>query len=201
MKPLEEIYSSRFFRHRHKLHWRAPYVCSGINKVIEFTSVVDVGCATGDLVNEFSTMGKMSYGIEGSADARDYVVTDGIFYLDLRIKDVTRIGGCFKVDLCTCFEVAEHIEPEYADIFVDNLAYLAPQILVSAAPLGQGGHYHVNCQPYEYWIQKFSERGYYHSPTIVDQIKKMWEPWRKKDGIRAFYNNLLFFTKKATNEA
>ena len=200
MKPLEEIYGKRFFARRHKLHWRAPHVCTAIDNVLHPKSVIDVGCATGDLVEEWNLMGKISMGIEGDPSCLEFAVSSDIEIRDLRMPINSQPNAdtafVFHPDLCTCFEVAEHIEPEYATIFVDNLVSLSDQVLVSVAPPGQGGHYHVNCQPIEYWMEMFWERHYNLDATTTMQIKKGMEPWRKKDGIRAFYNNLAFFKKE-----
>lgn len=200
MKPVEEVYSGRFFRNRHKLHWRAEYVCNGIIKVLNPKSVVDVGAATGDLVAKFNELGVESYGIEGSKEAQNYVITDKMVYGDVRF-DITEWGWVYPCDLCTCFEVAEHLEPEYADQFVDNLSYLSDQILISAAPPGDTGYGHLNCQSQEYWVKKFCDKGYYWCQSVAEQIKEEWYPWRKKDGIRAFFRTLMYFTKRTTNEA
>ncbi len=196
MKPLKDIYGKSFFSKRHKLHWRAPHVCKAINDVLEPKSVIDVGCATGDLVKcwieDFGLQD--SWGVEGSSEAKDFFVTNNIQIWDLRTK--WDIAEKDRFDLCTCFEVAEHIEPEYASMFVHNLVSLSDNVLVSIAPPGQGGHYHVNCQVFDYWFELFYSFGYGHVYQTKDAIKQGMEPWKKKDGIRAFYQNLAFFRRK-----
>jgi hypothetical protein len=192
MKPLNEIYGPRFFARRYKLHWRAPHVCKAINDVLKPTSVIDVGCATGDLVREWETYKIRSAGLEGDPSCLEHVVSKNIMIFDLRKHLDT---NTIRYNLCTCFEVAEHIEPEYASMFAYNLTALSNDILVSIAPPGQGGHYHVNCQPPSYWRYMFESFGYIEVPKIAHKIKEGMEPWRKKDGIRAFYNNLAFFRK------
>ena len=139
-KPLDEIYSFRFFRGRHKLHWRAKHFCSVLVNTFEVKRVIDVGCATGDIVHQLNLMGVDAWGIEGSMSASNYMVTDKIIWHDMR--DALQVNEWFEsYDLCLCLEVAEHIESEYADVLVDNLCFLSPKILMSAAPPGQGhGH-------------------------------------------------------------
>jgi hypothetical protein len=193
MKPLEDIYKASFFKNRHKLHWRAEHVCRAISITLGPDSVVDVGCATGDLVECFNNSGVKAYGIEGSSNAEPFLTCGNhIFFLDVRKK----LNLDERFDLCICFEVAEHIEKEYSDQFVDNLVSLSDKILISAAPPGQGGHYHVNCQPYEYWEDKFRTRGYNSIEAIADMVKKELYPWRKKPGIKAYFNNLLYFERR-----
>lgn len=192
VKALEDIYNKHFFSKRHKLNWRAPIVCDAIKKILKPLSVIDVGCATGDLVCMLERNGIHAFGIEGSVSSFDYLQCcyKQVFYMDLRQELPQRVGW---YDLATCFEVAEHIEPEFAEIFVDNLERLSDRILMSAASPGQGGHYHVNCRPAEYWIEMFERRNYEMKPDIVDEFRKHWNPWRNKKEMRSYYDNLLFF--------
>ena len=170
MKSLEEIYPPRFFARRDKLHWRAPIVRDAIMAAIPVHSIIDVGCATGDIVKAFMDKGCFALGIEGSSNVIPFAIIPEVALIihDLRtpLKDFK-----YSFDLCLCLEVAEHIEPEYADIFVSNLCSLSNQVLISAAPPGQGGHYHVNCRPPEYWEDKFTLQGFYREHTIVEMIK------------------------------
>lgn len=48
----------------------------------------------------------------------------------------------------------------YADNFIDLLTSLGDIVLFSAAIPFQDGTHHVNCQPPQYWAEKFSVRGY-----------------------------------------
>lgn len=206
MKPLEIIYKDGFFRKRYKLHWRAPHVCGAIKEVFNPLTVIDVGCATGDLVAEFNNMGILAMGLEGAEAVLPHlvvsksivVVWDLRKYLSLSIFNPLDWAHAFG--LVTCFEVAEHIEPEYADIFVTNLTILSNKILLSAAPPGQGGHYHVNCQLPEYWDKKFGKYGYIRKQEIADKVKELLEPWKNKPGIKAFYYNMLYYEKGGSEE-
>jgi hypothetical protein len=64
-------------------------------------------------------------------------------------------------DLVQSLEVAEHIDPSYAELFIDNLVrHSNGLICFSAAPPGQGGAFHVNEQPYDYWRAMFEQRSY-----------------------------------------
>jgi len=192
MKPLEDIYKAAFFSKRHKLLWRAPIVCGGIMRVLEPKSVIDVGCAIGDYVAHFKYMGADAKGLEGSIRCLPFlkVPEDWVFIRDLRLP--VRVG---HYELAVCFEVLEHVEPEYADQLVENLIRMSDQILTSAAPPGAGGHYHLNCQPREYWVQKFWNLGYVADSSVVEAVRKEWEAWRGKKEMSSYYNNLMFFKR------
>lgn len=195
MKPLNNIYKESFFGKRYKLHWRAPIFCRAVNKELNFKSVIDVGCADGDLVKQWISDGCDAYGLEGAENAKKFSVIpfNRQIWHDLREPIVATY---IAFDLVVSLEVAEHIEPEYADIYVRNLILLHNSrragILISAAPPGQGGHYHVNCQPAKYWEFLFGEYKYFRNKVVEEKIKKRIYPWRNKPGIKAFYKNLLF---------
>ena len=191
MKPLEDIYKGSFFGRRNRLMWRVDPVCNAIYSVLKPASIIDVGCAIGDYVKGFTDRGVIAYGLEGSENARPFLVVpeERIFFEDLRMR--VRIDMCF--DLAMCFEVVEHIEPEYTKQLINNLVCLSPRVLVTAAALGEGGHYHVNCQPHEYWIEEFKGFGYKYIPRIVGLIQKEWESWKTKKEMSSYYKNLMYF--------
>lgn len=192
MKPLEDIYKASFFKNRHKLSWRVPYVCDGIIKVLRPKTVIDIGCGIGDYVKGFEERGALSFGLEGNENVLPYLV---ISENSVFIKDLRRPVYLSRFDLVVCFEVLEHIEPEYADMLVNNLIGLSDRILVSAAPPGQGGHYHVNCQPKEYWEDAFITHGYRRMLNIEHSIREQWAPVKHRKEMSAYYNNLLYFQK------
>lgn len=91
--------------------------------------------------------------------------------------------------LVCCVEVAEHIPETEADDVVFHCVALAEQyILWSAAQPGQGGLGHVNEQPLDYWLDKFSGYGF---ELHHDATKKMREamgemkaaPWLRRNAV------------------
>jgi len=194
---LKEVYKGRFFARRDSLSWRCEPVCTAINTALAPKSVMDVGCAIGDNVLYWkNNLNVEAYGIEGSPNAEEHFVTDGIFILDLR--DEIKLD--FSVDLVMCLEVAEHIEPKHANQFLMNLCGMSARILMSAAEPGAGGHYHVNCRPREYWIERMEYLGYSYDHTVVRMMQSLWEPWRKKKEMSSYYRNLFYFERKKGDE-
>ena len=154
---------------------------------------MDVGCAIGDFVHYWkNNLNVKAYGLEGSPNAIEYFMTDSIFVYDLREP----IKLDLSVDLVTCFEVAEHIEPKYSEQFRMNLCEMSNKILMSAAGPNEGGHYHVNCRPREYWIERMEHLGYGHDDSVVKLIQTLWEPWRKKKEMSSYYKNLFYFERR-----
>ena len=200
MKPLGAIYKDVFFRKRHTLHWRAPIFCQAVIDVLNPKSVIDVGCATGDLVRQFRQMGVPCEGLEGSPHALKHSVIKNTFVHDLRtpLPYPMRFNEVKYewFDLVICLEVFEHIELEYVKVFLNNLDYLGlGEILASIAGPGQGGHYHVNLQPMEYWDKLLLDLGYIRKQEIADRVKESIYDWRSRPGIRAFYHNLVYYEK------
>jgi len=193
MKPLHDIYKASFFKRRDSLLWRVPLVCDGIIRSFPFASVIDVGCAIGDFVKGFLDRGKDAHGIEGSQTCVPYmkIGLNRLFIADLRYP----IHFMITFDLVLCLEVAEHIELEHSSQFVDNLTQFGDNILISMAPPGQGGHYHVNCQEIEYWDDKFAVFGFARQDHIADKVKVEWEPYKKTKGMNAYYGNLHFYKR------
>ena len=195
---LEHRYNDAFFKRRCGVAPRVPYVVKAIQEMFDPKSVVDVGCATGDIVKGLLDVGIDAWGIEGSSAVIPYLVAppDAVDIMDLREP----LEVCLKYDLAYCIEVAEHIEPEYADIFVNNLCGLSGRVLLSAAPPGQKGKGHVNCQPHEYWIEKMATRGYSNYPEITKAFWSYIRPCGGRKAIRWFFQrNLMYF--EATNGA
>jgi len=195
MKPLHEIYGPKFFARRDKLKWRCPIICNAVNDVFEPNSVIDVGCGIGEYVQYWNEkLNTDAWGIEGSKECVPYLVSDKIVIQDMRLIQYVRL----RSDLAVCFEVAEHIEEEYSDIFVENLTELSDRILVSAAPPGAGGHHHVNCQTQEYWHKKFLKFGYIYDEVQTQAIRQALQPWKHRKEL--YHNNLLYFAKGGPNE-
>lgn len=201
MNPVEEIYKESFFSKRKSLIWRAPILCKIIKdvfKLIDGDKIVDVGCAIGEFVKEFPNIGLYAKGIEGSSAVIKYLIPG----IEVSIFDIRKpfpnnylcIGKIY--DLCMCLEVAEHIDREYVDIFIDNLCYLSKKIIISAASPGQQGHGHCNCQPKEYWEIKFGIRNYKRNIEKEKYFKKLLEPYKRKKGLNAYYQNTMIFEDK-----
>jgi cyclopropane fatty-acyl-phospholipid synthase-like methyltransferase len=196
MKPLEDIYKRTFFGKRYRLDWRAKPVVNAVRvafNMLPGQTVVDVGCAIGEYVREFQRQGFPAEGIEGSMRAEEFFVAEPIMIHDLRKPLVN--GKRF--DVVMSLEVAEHIEPEHAEQYVLNLMKLAKRsILITAAPPGQGGHYHVNCQPQGYWAEKFFRRAWHRSFLREEMFKDSFEArFRHRKELRAYIQNVMIFRK------
>lgn len=153
------VYNYQFYLENQReglLHakWFMPLLL----KTFDFRSIVDVGCGTGHFLKWCVDNGISDHlGIEGSKFAYRNSLVPRVSLSDLRYPfEYSR-----RFDLALSIEVAEHLEEEYADTFVDTLCALSDTVVLTAAVPGQGGHHHENEQPHQYWVDKFMDRGYF----------------------------------------
>jgi hypothetical protein len=193
MRALEDIYPNIFFKDRHKLSWRTEPICNAIVDVLKPKTVIDCGAAIGDIVKTFNDKGVECRGIEGSKKAKKYLVCNPsrMSFLDLRLP----ICKEMDFDLCTCFEVAEHIEEEFVEIFLDNLTHFSDKIVISICEEG-GGRHHVNEKPMAYWHDLFEEYGYYEHGDITESLRKKIAPHCKNFWLQFIHDRIHYFERR-----
>lgn len=163
-----------------------PYILELFPKA---SSVIDFGGAIGIWAKEF-----IKNGVE------DIHVIDGA-WVDKEQLEIPK--ECFetydfsrqkysaekKYDIAMSLEVAEHIEPENADLFVQSITESSDIVIFSAAIPAQGGSGHVNERPQSYWKKKFEACGY----TAIDPIRGKFE---KNNKVQVHYKqNMLVYVK------
>ena len=121
-------------------------------ELINFKSLIDVGCGPGGVVKFSNKLGIRSIGVDGDNSISRDIEND--FYL----HDYT--NGPFiinlKFDLCWCVEFLEHVEEKYMDNYFDTFKK-CKYVFCTYAPKGKGGYHHVNTQDEDYWINKFHQ--------------------------------------------
>ncbi len=157
------------------------------------SSVVDVGCGTGALLEAMQRRGCKVFGLERSEAALKYCKARNldVATFDLE-KDSFTAARTFDVAVST--EVAEHLPKRVADRYVDLLTKLAPTVVFTAAAPGQEGIDHVNLQPSSYWIAKFQEHGFTHDG---DRSENWRQGWQASGDVADFYrDNLMLFRQR-----
>lgn len=169
-----------------------PLVCS----LFEPKVVVDVGCGEGWFARAFLAQGCRVLALDESVRspriewAESGRAEDGAIvfqHADLTGEDWRWMDGIRDepADLAVCLEVAEHLPPSAADLFVDGLCAVAPLVVFSAAVPGQGGHAHLNEQWPAYWVERFERHGFEVSGAL------RWNLWGNDEVEPWYQQNLM----------
>ncbi|MCA6441376.1 MAG: methyltransferase domain-containing protein [Sediminibacterium sp.] len=134
------------------------------------SSVIDIGCGTGNFLAEFKKFGvKDVLGVDGdihSSSLRMDNLTEEQF-LQQDLNKQFKINK--KFDIALCLEVGEHVSKESSEDLVLSLINASDIIIFSAAIPLQGGQYHINEQWQSYWSAKFEK----HKFKPIDLIRPL----------------------------
>lgn len=146
-----------------------PCLWDGLIDLTNAKSMVDVGCGVGYSLQYFSSKGLSVVGIDGLEDVLHHSpISDRIIIHDYT-KDAYMLDR--DVDLAWSCEFVEHVEERFVENFMktfDKCAYVG---MTHALP-GQVGYHHVNCQPKEYWINLFAQRGFAYKEVETNTLKE-----------------------------
>lgn len=148
-------------------------------------SVLDMGCNTGQWLKCFIDRGvEHIYGIDGANMIDELVIP----YSHFAASDLTKpLFLSKRYDLLLCLEVAEHLDEQYADVLVETAIRHSDIIFWSAATPGQTGYNHVNERPHEYWIDKFTSKGY-TARKLSEELPKVPHDYYRKNAIEFIKN-------------
>lgn len=100
-------------------------------------------------------------------------------------------GGNKPFDLVESLEVAEHLEKQYAENFVELLTKFSDIILFSAAIPYQGGTNHFNEQPPQYWAEIFKKFDFVCFDILRTEI------WDNQKIACWYRQNTMFYVHKS----
>ena len=158
------------------------------------TSVVDFGAGQCAWLSAWRRMGVDDVlGVDGAYVDQSALLIPAAHFATHDLARPVRLGRRF--DLVQSLEVAEHLPAQAAETFIDNLVAHGDVVLFSAAAPGQGGEYHVNEQPYDYWRRLFAARGYVATDVVRPEIARdpTVEPWYR-------YNTFVFVHERKLGE-
>jgi len=171
-------YTVEFYEKKKEGSFRSAEVIIGtLLRLINFRSVVDVGCGVGTWLRAVEKQGISDVlGIDGEYVDRALLQVSGDRFLSRDLTMPLKLDRTF--DLAMSLEVAEHLPQEFASTFVHSLVGLAPIVLFSAAIPFQGGNHHVNEQWPDYWADLFKCHGYVQvdciRPVVWDDPSVDW---------------------------
>jgi SAM-dependent methyltransferase len=184
------IYDSAFFEYINKGSTNsAATIIPLIKSYFKVRSVIDFGCGQGAWLREWRRSGAQEVlGLDGDYVNKDALLIDRSELLVSNLANPVDMGK--KFDLVESLEVAEHLPESAASAFIESLVRHGDVVLFSAAAVGQGGHDHINEQPYEYWRDKFLAHDYVLIDYLREAVKhnRAVEPW--------YRYSTLFFVKR-----
>ena len=192
------VYPKFFFNKMAKLKGWQSEVGSKIQKEWEVQSAIDFGCASGFYLFGMFNNGAKVKGFEYAFENSKHLVPE-------EIKEMIHYGNAQEnlvdgiYELSMSIEVAEHVLPEKSDIFVNNLTESSSKYIVfSAAGLGEKGTGHINCRPFEEWVEMFDKNGFEPSKEDTKTLRNIFKGLKKPSK----YSNVLskkvhFFRSKS----
>jgi SAM-dependent methyltransferase len=163
-------------------------------KLYKPNSILDVGCGLGTWLSVARELGVENiYGIEGPWLSLDQLCIEP---KNVAIQDLERPFNLHRLfDLVISLEVAEHLSPNAAGIFIESLVSHGDIVLFSAAIPYQGGHHHINEQFPSYWANLFAKFDF----IPLDFIRKhIWDSKTVHWWLRQ--NILLFIRREVATE-
>jgi hypothetical protein len=191
---IDQVYDANYFGAR--MAWKPPVYKAMAEEVKrlyteDLGTVIELGCGNGEFLQHFPS----ATGIEGAQAgiAMCSNLSLHVWHHDLRKPFDMPIW----YDMAISIEVAEHIEPDYVDVYVANLKAASGLIILTASPYPS--EYHLNPQPRQYWIDKMGDQYTENSealrnawkaviPTKYDYLWKNLMVFERS--IKANFNNL-----------
>ena len=169
MAEEKNLYDENFYRLiKDGSYQSATQVLPIVKKFFRPQSVIDVGCSVGTWLAVWKQLGAEIFGVDGDYVDRSQLFIKEKYFHPANLEERIKLNQ--KFDLVQTLEVAEHLTPERADSFVEDLTKLGDVILFSAAIPGQSGTNHINEQWQSYWAEKFLRHNYVCIDCIRSQI-------------------------------
>ncbi len=169
----------------------AGVICPIVTSWFKPRRLLDVGCGAGAWCKVWRESGvEEVVGVDGEYVRDESLLIPRQTFVRRDLSGTFDLGS--KFDLVTSLEVAEHVAEPHATTFVENLSRHGDTVLFSAAVPGQGGEFHVNEQPLQYWRDRFEALGYQCFDPLRPTVSKnpSVEPWYR-------YNTLLYVRGEA----
>jgi len=158
-----DVYSDSYYAELERLESRSVQIIADwVVKHLRPRRVVDVGCGSGNLMAALSDRHVEVFGVDVAEAALQRCAARGVRAERFDLTGDTPLPGA-PYDLAISCEVAEHLDEQYADRFLDHLATAASTIYMTAAepnPVKGVGLHHVNERPNAYWIEKMLLKGW-----------------------------------------
>lgn len=147
----------------------------------------DIGSSIAALSDKLLKAGWDSYAIDGcSHGLRNNMLKiprERYSVFDLR-QDISIFDIKKKFDLCTAFEVTEHIPKTDISKFIENAAYISKKMVCTVHFGGEEQGSHYNIKPTQWWMDLLSQYG---TATVLDDMRDLF-PFEESDFILVEFN-------------
>lgn len=186
------LFNRTIFRLREVLRADYDALCGALVDLLEFQTVLDLGCGNGLVLQALRARGKDVQGVELSRAALD--VLPPPLRERVTIANCVTLGRIGRFDFVACIEVAEHVRPEQSASLVDTITANAERwVYFAAASPYQRGLGHINCQPQFFWINEFRKRGFVLDFERTERLVERVRPLRRA---RWLSRNSLIFSRR-----
>ncbi len=181
-----------------KMVYSAETILSvALAKIPPVSSAIDIGCGLEIWLKTVLKLNNQKVdilGIDGPWIKPDWLVIPKEKFLAIDFSlETPRIDR--KYDIAISLEVAEHLPPEKAGVFISFLTSTSDFVLFSAAIPFQGGTNHLNERWQAYWADLFEQKGY----VPIDLIRPtLWND--DKISIHYRQNTILYVRKERAKE-
>jgi hypothetical protein len=167
----------------------ARFVAPILHSIFGLQSVLDIGCGDGQWLSSFKECGvPVVAGIDGpwTHVAKLHIEPD-----NFKIRDLSKPFDLHrKFSLAMSLEVAEHIEPQFSKVCVQNMIRHSDVVLFGAAVPFQGGFRHVNERWQSYWADLFARAGF----DVFDILRS--QLWNRSDVLVWYKQNMLLYVNR-----
>ncbi|MDM8529917.1 glycosyltransferase [Anaerolineales bacterium HSG25] len=132
-------------------------MASQITDRIQPSTVLDVGCAMGFLVEGLRQHDVEAYGIDRSDNVNNIQPSIAPFCTAGSLADPLP----HRYDLIVCIEVLEHLPQIDAEQAIANFCQASDDILFSSTPFDYREATHINVHPSEYWAEQFAKHNFF----------------------------------------
>jgi|TARA_B110000902_G_scaffold264163_1_gene344915 hypothetical protein len=161
---------------------------------LNITSMLDVGCGPGGMVELANSMGINAHGLDG-----DYTVTR---YDESKftIHDFTHGPAPVtnNYDLGWSVEFVEHVYEAYIPNYIQAMQK-CKFLIMTYAEIGHGGYHHVNENSQEYWIDVMAQNGFKHLKDLTLEMRRHSTMGSKKKHKFLAKTGLLFKNERSSN--
>jgi SAM-dependent methyltransferase len=191
----DELYGAAYFEMVERTTAQsAEAIADSIVSSLGPSSVVDVGCGTGTLLDRLRTLGVPGTGLEHASAALAECAARG---LDVRRFDVETDAVPADVgpaDVVASMEVGQQLRTESSGRYVDALCQIADVVVFSSGVPGQGDRAPRNEQPHQFWIDLFAARAY----ELDEALSMRWRrEWQERDTAPWFAANVMVFRQRS----